>query len=230
MSAVLQVEDLHAGYGASVVLREVSFEIARGEVACLMGRNGAGKTTLLKALMSVLPNTGRVILDGEDVSDARTSRLNQLGMFWVPQEEAVFPGFTVAEHLRLAFGEAGYAAGLEKAASLFPVIGERLAQEAQTLSGGERKMLGIGMAYALAPKVVLMDEPTEGVAPVTVAALLPAIRTLAETSAVLLVEQNVDTAVAVGTRGYILEHGDIVESGPVADLHAQGILERRLSL
>ena len=209
---------------------DVSFTVEAGEVACLMGRNGAGKTTLLKALMSVLPKTGKVFLGDEDVSDVRTSRLNHLGMFWVPQEEAVFPGFTVGEHLRLAFGEAGYRAGLEKAASLFPVLGERVDQEAQTLSGGERKMLGIGMAYALAPKVVLMDEPTEGVAPVTVEKLLPAIRTLTETSAVLLVEQNVDTAVALGSHGYVLEHGDIVESGMVAEMHAQGLLERRLSL
>lgn len=230
MTAALRVEGLHAGYGSSVVLRDVSFSVETGEVACLMGRNGAGKTTLLKALMSVLPKTGKVFLGGEDVTDVRTSRLNHLGMFWVPQEEAVFPGFTVREHLRLAFGEAGYRAGLDKAASLFPVLGERLEQEAQTLSGGERKMLGIGMAYALAPTVVLMDEPTEGVAPVTVEKLLPAIRTLSETSAVLLVEQNVDTAVALGSRGYVLEHGDIVESGDVAEMHAQGVLERRLSL
>lgn len=230
MSVALRLRGLNAGYGSSVVLRDVTFDVEEHEVACLMGRNGAGKTTLLKAVMGVLPKTGAVWLGDEAITDMKTSRINRAGIVWVPQEDAVFPGFTVREHMRLSFGEDGFAEGMERAATLFPVLGERLDQEAQTLSGGERKMLGIGIAFALAPKVVLMDEPTEGVAPVTVEALLPAIRTLTETSAVLLVEQNVDTAVAVGSHAFVLEHGEIVESGPVRKLHDEGVLERRLSL
>lgn len=230
MSAVLQVRDLHAGYGASTVLREVDLEVGEGEVACLMGRNGAGKTTFLRALMGVLRKRGTVLLDGADVSHWRGHRINAAGMVWVPQDEATFPGLTVREHLRLAFGPRRFAEASEVAVSMFPILGERMDQEAQTLSGGERKMLGIGTAFALKPRIVLMDEPTEGVAPVVVEQLIPAIRTLSTTSAVLLVEQNVDTAVAVGQRAYILEHGDIVEKGQVSVLHADGTLEKRLAL
>lgn len=230
MSTVLQVRALTAGYGSSVVLRGIDLDVGEGEVVCLMGRNGAGKTTMLKSLMGVLRKRGTVKVDGIDVSDWPGHRINAAGVAWVPQDEATFPGLTVREHLRLAFGDRGFGRAAEAAVALFPILGERMEQEAQTLSGGERKMLGIGTAFALKPRIVLMDEPTEGVAPVVVEQLIPAIRTLSQTSAVLLVEQNVDTAVAVGVRASILEHGEIVETGEVARLHAEGILERRLSL
>lgn len=230
MTAVLSVSGLHAGYGPSTVLRDVSFEVAPGEVACLMGRNGAGKTTLLKSLMGVLPKTGRVQLDGRDITDWRGHRINAAGMVWVPQEDAVFPGLTVREHLFIAFGRRGGDAALAAAAELFPILGERGDQEAQTLSGGERKMLGIAQALLVHPKLVLMDEPTEGVAPVIVDQLLPAIRVLTETAAVLLVEQNIDTALAVGSQAFVLEHGSIVEAGNIKRLHDDGVLERRLAL
>lgn len=230
MTAMLSVSDLHAGYGPSIVLRDVSFEVPSGEVACLMGRNGAGKTTLLKSLMGVLPKTGRVQLDGREITDWKGHRVNAAGMVWVPQEDAVFPGLTVREHLFIAFGRRRGDAALAAAAELFPILGERGDQEAQTLSGGERKMLGIAQALLVHPKIVLMDEPTEGVSPVIVEQLLPAIRALAETAAVLLVEQNIDTALAVGSQAFVLEHGSIVESGDIQRLHDDGVLERRLAL
>jgi branched-chain amino acid transport system ATP-binding protein len=227
---VLSVSGLHAGYGSSTVLRDVSFDVSQGEVACMMGRNGAGKTTLLKALMGVLPKTGKVQLDGRDITDWKGHRINAEGMVWVPQEHSVFPGLTVREHLFIALRGRGVDAGLAAAAELFPVLGERLDQEAQSLSGGERKMLGIAQALVVHPKLVLMDEPTEGVAPVVVEQLLPAIQVLTQSAAVLLVEQNLDTAVALGSRAYVLEHGTIVESGGIRQLHDDGILERRLAL
>ena len=230
MTAVLSVSGLQAGYGTSIVLRDVSFEVSPGEVACLMGRNGAGKTTLLKTLMGVLPKTGRVQLDGRDITEWPGHRINAAGMVWVPQEDAVFPGLTVREHLVIAFGRRGGGAALAAAAKLFPILGERGDQEAQTLSGGERKMLGIAQALLVHPKLVLMDEPTEGVAPVIVDQLLPAIRVLTETAAVLLVEQNIDTALAVGSQAFVLEHGSIVEAGNIKRLHDDGVLERRLAL
>ena len=230
MTAVLSVAGLHAGYGPSIVLRDVSFEVSPGEVACLMGRNGAGKTTLLKSLMGVLPKSGRVQLDGRDITDWQGHRINAAGMVWVPQEDAVFPGLTVREHLVIAFGRRGGDAALAAAAELFPILGVRGEQEAQTLSGGERKMLGIAQALLVQPRIVLMDEPTEGVAPVIVEQLLPAIRVLTETPAVLLVEQNIDTALAVGSQAFVLEHGSIVESGNIKRLHDDGVLERRLAL
>ena len=230
MTAVLSVSGLHAGYGPSIILRDVSFEVSSGEVACLMGRNGAGKTTLLKSLMGVLPKTGSVRLDGRDVTDWQGHRVNAAGMVWVPQEDAVFPGLTVREHLVIAFGRRGGDAALAAAAELFPILGERGDQEAQTLSGGERKMLGIAQALLVHPKIVLMDEPTEGVAPVIVEQLLPVIRVLTQTAAVLLVEQNIDTALAIGSQAFVLEHGSIVESGNIRRLHDDGVLERRLAL
>ena len=231
MTPVLRVSGVHAGYGRSIVLRDVSLDVQPGAVACLMGRNGAGKTTLLKALMGVLPKTGRVELDGRDITGWTGHRVAGAGMVWVPQEESVFPGLTVREHLFIAFGgRRGGEAALAAAAELFPILGERADQEAQTLSGGERKMLGIAQALIVHPRLVLMDEPTEGVAPVIVEELVPAIRLLTQSAAVLLVEQNIDTALAVGAHAYVLEHGSIVESGDMRRLYDDGVLERRLAL
>ncbi|CAN5703713.1 ABC transporter ATP-binding protein [soil metagenome] len=226
---MLEVEDLSAGYGQTTVLRGISFTVAPGEVACVMGRNGAGKTTLLRALMGVLPKTGVVRLSGTDISQRRGHRINAAGMVWVPQEDSVFPGLSVRDHLAIAL-QSRDEAGITAAGELFPVLGERLGQEAQTLSGGERKMLALAQALIVKPKVVLMDEPTEGVAPVVVEQLIPAIGAAATESAVVLVEQNIDTALALGGNAYILEQGSIVVSGTVRDLYDRGILEQRLAL
>jgi ABC-type branched-subunit amino acid transport system ATPase component len=230
LTPVLSVSGMHAGYGRSIVVRDVSFEVPPRTVACLMGRNGAGKTTLLRGLMGVLPKTGRVQLDGLDITAWSGHRINAAGMVWVPQEHSVFPGLTVREHLVIAAGERRGKAAIAAAEELFPILGERLDQEAQTLSGGERKMLGIAQAFIVQPKLVLMDEPTEGVAPIVVEQLIPAIRVLTESAAVLLVEQNIDTALALGSQAFVLEHGTIVESGDIARLHDEGVLERRLAL
>lgn len=230
MTAVLTVQGLSAGYGQTIVLRDVSFEVEEGEVACIMGRNGAGKTTLLKSLMGVLPKTGTVRLLDADVSHWPGHRINAAGMVWVTQEDSVFPGLTVREHLYIALRGEGVDEGIEAASSLFPVLGERLGQEAQTLSGGERKMLGLAQALIVKPRVVLMDEPTEGVAPVVVEGLIPAIAAVARKAAVVLVEQNIDTALALGSKAHVLERGSIVESGNVQELHERGVLEQRLAL
>lgn len=227
---LLTVSGLHAGYGRSIVLRDVSFDIPLGTVACLMGRNGAGKTTLLRALMGVLPKTGRVHLDGVEITSWSGHRINAAGMVWVPQEDSVFPGLTVREHLVIAVGGRRADDAIHAAAALFPILGKRLDQQAQTLSGGERKALGIAQALVARPKLVLMDEPTEGVAPIVVQELIPAIRVFAQSAAVLLVEQNIDTALALGSHAFVLEHGTIVESGEMAKLHHDGVLERRLAL
>jgi branched-chain amino acid transport system ATP-binding protein len=248
LTTILSVEGLSAGYGQTTVLRGVSFAVGQGEVACVMGRNGAGKTTLLKALMGVLPMTGTVRLSGTDVSRWPGHRINASGMVWVPQEDSVFPGLTVREHLAIALNRSCDGSptlsgvnrhknrrgcveeGIAAASALFPVLGDRLGQEAQTLSGGERKMLGLAQALIGKPRVVLMDEPTEGVAPVVVEQLIPAISVAAREAAVVLVEQNIDTALALGTQAHVLEQGSIVESGSVRDLYDRGILEQRLAL
>ncbi|MDP3984115.1 MAG: ATP-binding cassette domain-containing protein [Acidimicrobiia bacterium] len=248
MTTILAVEGLSAGYGQTTVLRDVSLSVGQGEVACVMGRNGAGKTTLLKALMGVLPMTGTVRLHGADISRWPGHRINAAGMVWVPQEDSVFPGLTVREHLVIALnrscdgsptpsglnrhknGGSCVDEGIDAASALFPVLGNRLGQQAQTLSGGERKMLGLAQALIVRPQVVLMDEPTEGVAPVVVEQLIPTIAAVAREAAVVLVEQNIDTALALGSRAYVLEQGSIVESGSVGDLHDRGVLELRLAL
>jgi branched-chain amino acid transport system ATP-binding protein len=228
---ILEVEDLSAGYGTTTVLRGVSFSLELGEVACVMGRNGAGKTTLLRALMGVIPKAGMVRLAGEDISHRPGHRINSAGMAWVPQEATVFSGLTVRDHLLIALqSRREEDDGIAAAGALFPVLGERLRQEAQTLSGGERKMLALAQALIVRPKVVLMDEPTEGVAPVVVEQLIPAIKTAANDSAVVLVEQNIDTALALGGNAYLLEQGSIAVSGTVRDLHDRGVLEQRLAL
>lgn len=230
MTAALEVQHLSSGYGPSIVVRDVSFEVEPGQVVCVMGRNGAGKTTLLKSLMGLLPFAGTVRLDGSDVSGWNGHRINAQGMVWVPQEDTVFSGLTVREHLVIALHSRDLEQGIAAAAALFPVIGQRLDQEAQTLSGGERKMLALAQALVVSPKVVLMDEPTEGVAPIMVEQLIPAIETLAREAAVVLVEQNVDTALALGSHAYVLERGSIVESGDIRELHDRGVLGRRLAL
>ncbi|NHZ71384.1 MAG: ATP-binding cassette domain-containing protein [Proteobacteria bacterium] len=230
MMPVLNVEGLYAGYGRSTVLRDVSLGVDVGDVICLMGRNGAGKTTFLRAIMGVLPKEGTVRLGGEDITKWKGHRINAAGMVWLPQDDAVFPGLTVREHLAIALAGRDLDTGIDAAASLFPILGRRLEQEAQTLSGGERRMLGIAQVLVVQPVVALLDEPTEGVAPVVVEEILPAIAAVAERSAVLLVEQNVDTALAVGTSAYVLENGTIVEEGEITKLHEDGVLEQRLSL
>jgi branched-chain amino acid transport system ATP-binding protein len=189
-----------------------------------------------------------VHLHGEDITRWPGHRINAAGMVWVPQEDSVFPGLTVRQHLVIALNRScdGSATvpganrhknrrgceedGIARASALFPVLGDRLAQEAQTLSGGERKMLGIAQALIVEPRVVLMDEPTEGVAPVVVEQLIPAIALAARAAAVVLVEQNLDTALALSTRAHVLEQGSIVESGDARDLHDRGILEQRLAI
>jgi branched-chain amino acid transport system ATP-binding protein len=231
VTSLLEVEDLSAGYGQTTVLRGVSFTVEPGEVACVMGRNGAGKTTLLRALMGVLPKTGVVRLSGTDISHRPGHRIHAAGMVGAPQEASVFPGLTVREHLVIALqGRREEEGGIAAAGALFPVLGERLGQEAQTLSGGERKMLALAQALIAKPKVVLMDEPTEGVAPVMVEQLIPAIEAATKQSSVVLVEQNIDTALALGGKAYVLEQGSIVVAGTVRDLHDRGILAQRLAL
>jgi branched-chain amino acid transport system ATP-binding protein len=231
LTPLLEVEDLATGYGQTQVLRGVSFSVRPGEVACIMGRNGAGKTTLLRALMGVLPMTGAVRLSGTDISRWPGHRIHATGMVWVPQEDSVFPGLTVRDHLAIALKDRiDEDEGLAAAGELFPVLGQRLGQEAQTLSGGERKMLALAQALIVKPQVVLMDEPTEGVAPVVVQELIPAIAASTQGAGVVLVEQNIDTALALGETAYLIEQGSVVISGTVRDLHDRGIFEQRLAL
>jgi ABC-type branched-subunit amino acid transport system ATPase component len=213
------------------VLRGVTLEVGVQEVVCVIGRNGAGKTTLLRALMGVLPvRSGRVRFLGRDVTGWKGHRLARAGLAWVPQGSSVFPELTVREHLELATRTGDGSQARAGVMELFPVLRERLEQQAQTLSGGERKMLGIAQGLLAAPRLLLLDEPTEGVAPVIVAEVRAALARLAQACSVVLVEQNVDTALAVSQRAYVLERGMVVEQGDMSELHQSGVIRRRLGL
>lgn len=229
-TAQLVVSGLSAGYGGTNVVRDISLELHPGEVVCLLGRNGAGKTTIMKSLMGVLPRAGSVLLGAHETATWRGSRIKKAGMVCVPQDDQVVPGLTLADHFALAVPGSPIADVVEQAAAIFPVLGERQHQDAATLSGGERKMLGIALALACDPDVILLDEPTEGVAPVTIEHLVKTIASIEGDVAILLVEQNLDTALELGERAYVLETGSIVESGNLSELSASGRLEKRLAL
>jgi ABC-type branched-subunit amino acid transport system ATPase component len=228
---LLGVDSIDVSYGRTPVLRGVTLDLGSGEVVCVIGRNGAGKTTLLRALMGVLPvREGEIRLLGRDVTRWKGHRRARMGLSWVPQGSSVFPGLSVEEHLEIAARMAKGRKRDDEVMELFPVLSERLSQEAQTLSGGERKMLAIAQALISGPKVMLLDEPTEGVAPVIVAQIRSALARLVDVCSIVLVEQNVDTALAVGTRAYVLERGAVVEQGDMRELHESGIIRKRLGL
>ena len=231
MSVCLEVKNLTAGYGTTTIVRDVSFSVEKGSVLCLLGLNGAGKTTLLKAISGLLRYTGSVFLDGEDISHQSGARINHAGLAYSPQENGVFSGLTVGEHLRLArrFDDKNLHRQQELL-ELFPAIKERLSQAAQTLSGGQRKMLNFVMSLSTSPSLVLMDEPTEGVAPVVREQLIEALKVISNMVSVVIVEQNLDTALALSDLGHVMERGRIVASGDVNEMHSTGVLENLLAV
>ena len=218
---MLKLEAVHSGYGAVPVLRDVSLTIASGEILGLLGRNGAGKTTLLKTIMGLVrPRAGRITLDGVALSGRAAHRIPGLGVAYVPQGRGLFPDFSVAENLRmglLAGGQGGDTR--ERVLALFPVLGERLQQRAGTLSGGEQQMLATARALCLAPKLLLLDEPSEGLMPSVVERLLDIVADLkSQGVAVLLVEQKVPAVLQVADRVLFLEAGEIRHESTPRDL------------
>lgn len=230
-NAILTVANLQAGYGGTLIVRGIDMTLHRGEVLTLLGLNGAGKSTLLKAIAGLLPYKGSVTLDGTDVSKWTGAKINRAGLAYVPQSMGVFPGISVAEHLAMARHFRAERLDMQnEMLEWFPVLKERMRQNAQTLSGGQRKMLSFVMALSCEPTVVLLDEPTEGVAPVVREQLVEALRHVVERASVVLVEQNLDTALAIGGRCHIIEQGQIVENGMINDLHDSGTIEARMSV
>lgn len=231
MNVCLEVKNLTAGYGSTTIVRDVSFSVDKGSALCLLGLNGAGKTTLLKALCGLLPYTGSVVLNGKEISHLTGAKINHAGLAYSPQENGVFAGLTVDEHLRLARRfDANNLQRQEELLELFPALGERLSQHAQTLSGGQRKMLNFVMALSSGPSIVLMDEPTEGVAPVVREQLVEALKVISKMVSIVIVEQNLDTALALSTQGHVMERGRIVASGDVNQMHSSGLLEKLLAV
>lgn len=222
--AHLKIEGLSAGYGAFLVLRELSLE-ARPGLTVVLGPNGAGKTTLLKAIAGLIPRRGRVLLDGEEIAaDAKTSDIVRRGIVLVPEGRQLFAQMTVAENLELGgwlLAPAQRAARLKQAFEDFPQLAERARQLAGTMSGGEQQMVAVARAMMSAPRLLMLDEPSLGLAPKRVDELLAIARRIADAgTTVLMVEQNVRKALAVADRGYVLERGRLVASA------AAGLLAR----
>ncbi|HEX9462900.1 MAG TPA: ABC transporter ATP-binding protein [Alphaproteobacteria bacterium] len=223
---MLRVERIHAFYGDSHVLRDVSLEVNRGEIVCLLGRNGAGKTTTVRTVMGYLkPRPGRIEIDGRDVSGSPPYRIARLGVGFVPQERCVFPSLTVRENLTTTARAARDGAvrwDLDRVFGLFPRLAERSGNWGFQLSGGEQQMLSIARALMLNPTLMLLDEPSEGLAPLIVREIVGVLKTLkAEGLAVLLVEQNLSVALQVGDRHYVASKGEILFSGTGAELQGQ---------
>ncbi|RWR13854.1 ABC transporter ATP-binding protein [Sinirhodobacter populi] len=225
---LLRIEALDVFHGASQVLRGLDLAVAGGEILCLMGRNGAGKTSLMRAIMGTLPRrAGRVLLDDTDISALPAHLVPRHGIAHVPQGRRLFAELTVAENLEI--GEMVRHAGQRDfALSLFPVLGDRLGQQAGTLSGGEQTMLAIARAICAGPRVMLLDEPTEGLMPSAIATIRSAlIRLRAEGVAVLLVEQRAEAVLAMADRVAFIAQGRIVAETPAEALRADRALIRR---
>jgi branched-chain amino acid transport system ATP-binding protein len=225
MSALLQVKDLRAGYGRAEVLSGLDFHLEKGQVVTVIGPNGAGKSTTLNALMGVLPSRGSVLFDGQDLADASLEDRVMMGLALVPEKRELFGTMPVEDNLVLGGYRAmklkvpNWRSELDRVYELFPRLKERRAQLAGTLSGGERQMLAVGRALMSRPKLLMLDEPSLGLAPLVVREIFRIINRLREQgTSILLIEQNARAALEVANHGYVLETGSIALQGPAAQL------------
>ncbi len=229
---LLTVEDLHAHYGKSHILHGVRLEVDAGEIVCLLGRNGVGKSTTLKSIMGlVAPSRGSVAFKGAGIAGLPPHRIARLGLGYVPEERRIFPTITVRENLLMGLKQASTLNGgwtLERVYEFFPRLKERERQRAGTLSGGEQQMLTIGRTLMGNPELLLLDEPTEGLAPMIVEQVE---RILSEIhhggTPVLLVEQSMETAMALAQRVYVMSKGQIVFSGSARELEGNDAVRKQ---
>ena len=219
-SGLLAVEGLQAWYGESHVLHGVTFEVLRGEVVTLLGRNGAGKTTTLKSIMGmVAKRTGSVKFEGRELSGLASNEIARVGIAICPEERGIFASLSVEENLELPPEVAPGGLARAEIFELFPNLGERLATQGTKLSGGEQQMLAIGRILRTGARMLLLDEPSEGLAPVIIQQIGRTIRTLKEHGfTIVLVEQNFGFVATVADRYYVMEHGRVVESFAQAEL------------
>ncbi len=233
---LLEINDIHVHYGKIQALRGVSFNVEQGEVAALIGANGAGKTTTLKTISGLLkPTSGTMTFNGTNIATVAPFARVDLGISQVPEGRGIFPGMTVLENLEMgkyhrANARAEMDEDLERVYSLFPRVKERSKQAAGTLSGGEQQMVAIGRALMARPQLLLLDEPSMGLAPMIVAQIFDIITQInSEGMTIVLVEQNAQKALSVSHRAYVLETGTVVKSGASSDLlHDPSIKEAYL--
>ncbi len=219
---MLALEDIHTYYGESHVLQGVSLEVPRGGVVALLGRNGAGKTTTLRSVMGLTPaRRGRVVFDGEEITQRRTQWIARRGLSFLPETRGIFPSLSVEENLAIAAGRRPGPWTLERIYRLFPRLDERRAQGGGVLSGGEQQMLAIARALLLNPELLILDEPTEGLAPVIVREVQRHLQAVKDEGlTILLVEQSFHFATALADTAYVLGKGRVQWQGASAALVA----------
>jgi branched-chain amino acid transport system ATP-binding protein len=227
---MIEVRDINCFYGNVQVLRDLSFSVAAGEILCLLGRNGAGKTTALKAIMGLIrPRSGSVVLDGVELTALPAHAVPRQGIAYVPQGRRLFAELSVDENLEIGLmARRRGAAALERALDLFPVLRERKRQRSGTLSGGEQQMLAMARALCLEPKILLLDEPTEGLMPAMIAKIRGAALELRNQGvAIVLVEQRVDAVLPIADRVAFIENGRNRDTVPVETLRQDPSLVHR---
>jgi len=231
--SLLEVRNLNSYYGDSHILFDVNLRVEKNEVVALLGRNGAGKSTTLKSLMGVVtPRTGEVILDGRNLAGQPPHRIAQAGMQLVPEDRRIFGSLNVEENIILAGLTASNRWSLDRIYTMFPRLKQRRESRGVDLSGGEQQMLAIARALVRDPKIILLDEPFEGLAPVIVHDLMRACADLASAGqTIVLVEQNIAATLALATRAYIVNNGHVVHEGPTTEIKADpDVLQRYLGV
>jgi ABC-type branched-subunit amino acid transport system ATPase component/ABC-type branched-subunit amino acid transport system permease subunit len=224
---LLEVKEVSAGYGGSTVLEGVGLTVAPGEVVALLGRNGAGKTTLMRAVTGTLrPSSGRILLDGTEIGTLRPDAISRLGISLVPEGRRLFPNLTVAENLKIAARPGG--ASEEEIFDLFPKLRMLRRSRAENLSGGERQMVAISRALVAPSRLILLDEPFEGLAPAVVAEVRDAVRQLTTRTSLIIVEHHAESVLAMADTAYVLVNGRIAYAGPASELAADDVLQQRL--
>jgi branched-chain amino acid transport system ATP-binding protein len=228
---MLSVQSIDTFYGETQALFGISVAVAAGEVVALLGANGAGKTTTLRSILGLTrPRRGRISFDGRDVTSSPTHEIARSGVGWVPDDRRVFPALSVARNLAIAAKRTRFRAWtLKECFEVFSALEHLQARECENLSGGEMQMVAIARVLLGSPGLVLLDEPSQGLAPRVVQDVMRVIRRLkSEGVGVLVVEQNVDTALDIADRAYVLDRGTVAWSGEAAELRADAVLRRRL--
>lgn len=226
MAVVLELRDLHVDLGGSQVLQGVSFDVQEGGVTALLGRNGVGKTTTLRAVLGLVPRRGGVRLDGAPIEREPTHRIVRRGLGFVPEDRDVFAGLTVEENLRLAVRNGS--ARFQLVYELFPELRARAGQRAGTLSGGQQQMVAVARALLNENRLLLIDEPTKGLAPSLVKEVANVLERIAETESVLLVEQNLAVVRRLAHAIVVLDQGRVVHRGTPSDLEDEALVHRLL--